>query len=166
VPTSSTDDLVRATSTSPLRCAWVEQLVLAAGTVRRAGEGVVQVVGHAPSGALATVDLPDWLLLSHHVTPGQPVWVLSRSLGEAALVEVEPSLYVSSIDELANRAPWTLSSVTPEGAGSVDELDDEERAAEHYARTGAALPGPGHWAALVADARAGRLPRRHLRPVG
>ena len=66
------------------------KLVLAAGTVTDVGPTTVHVDGRSPSNEVTGVDLPAELFPTRGV-PGEPVWVLSRLVGSAALVEVLPA---------------------------------------------------------------------------
>lgn len=152
--------LMDLTANAFVHCQSVHKLVLAAGTVQSVENGLGQVVGHTPTGAPATVDLPQWLLFTHRAVEGDPVWVLSRKVGDAALVEVEPALVVGLDLEFAAPLSWTREPELLTG----DEGDEE--AARRYERTAAALPPSHYWDDLFADARAGKLPTRHLRPVG
>lgn len=152
--------LMFSTTSALMHCGCVDKLVLASGTVRSMENGLGQVVGRTPAGAPATVDLPQWLLLTHHAVEGDPVWVLSRKVGDAALVEVERALMVGLDREFAAPLSWALE---PE-LESREESDEE--AARRYDHTAAWMPPSRYWDELVADARAGKLPERHLRPVG
>jgi hypothetical protein len=143
-------------------------LVLAAGTVTDVGPSTVQVDGRSPLNEATRVDLPAELFPTGGV-PGEPVWVLSRLVGSAALVEVLPARTTTFTVTRTDREQWLrwggewLESMPL--TGDVTGMSDEA-VAGLYESTGAARLSGDHIRRLHEAADAGMIPVRQLRPVG
>lgn len=142
--------------------------MLAAGQVGSLDDDFGQVRGRAPDGHLAVVDLPARMLLMRGVHAGADLWVVSRMLGTSALVEVDPAIQVALPAALAKHFEWARVSAS----ASLDSLDtlladeSEADAAARYESTVALMPPSDYWDDLLAEAKDGRLPVRHLHPIG
>jgi len=158
------DQLNRRTAAALSRSERVCDLVLAAGAVVEVKTTVARVFGVSPARDETEVDLPTRLLEQRGVALGSPVWVVSRVVGGAAVVEVLPAVWAHLDDAASEWFRWAAPAWLAH-PGSTDE-DLEDAAAEHYRRTAAAMPDSGHVTGLLADARAHRLARRQLRPAG
>jgi hypothetical protein len=157
-------DLAQSTASALSAVEGVASLVLTAGTVSELDESLGRVEGRAPSSEPTTVDLPARMLTGQGLVKGHPVWVLSRVIGAAALVEVEPALHVWLDASVGDGIPWAR---VPASDDILDEASvAEARAADRYELTAGAMPPSSYWLDLFADAREGRLPQRHLHPVG
>jgi hypothetical protein len=136
--------------------------LVAAARVDEIADDVAHLEGTSPRGGPVAVDLPSALLERQGVVPGDLVWVFSRVVGDAALVEVLQAI----------QAPVRVDVNWPAGAWPVvlgsDGLTDEERAedAAHFSAAVGANLIAEELAGLRADAAAGRIARRRLHPAG
>lgn len=178
------DELPQADFFSQLTAETAEQLaswsglsqeLLAAARVEEVEGDMAHLEGSSPRGGSVAVDLPSRLLERQRIGPGDLVWVLSRVVGDAALVELLPAvrikLYLGTRGlEFAKLYAGAFASLQLEES-AVDESDGltvEERS-ESAGRFRATVGGNltmGEVAALQADAETGRLPRRPLHPAG
>jgi hypothetical protein len=168
------DDL--ATATAECVAAWSRRApdLLAVARVNDMADVLARLEGTSPSGEPVAVDLPRALLDRQSLTTGDLVWVFSRSVGDAAMVELLPAMCVAVEAKSAGDTFHALAKfvkpplVSPlSGAGS-DGMTDEERKAfadRFNATVGANLSGEDV-ARLQGYVVAGRLPRRRLRPAG
>jgi len=139
-------------------------LVLAAGAVVELTATVARILGAAPTGEETEVDLPARLTEQRSVPVGSPVWVVSRVVGGAAVVEVLPAVWAHLDDTASERFRWASPTWLAQPGSTDEELG--AAAAERYDRTVAAMPDSDHVTGLLVDARAHGLPRRQLRPAG
>jgi hypothetical protein len=151
------------------------QALLAAARVHEVGVDIAHLEGSSPRGGPVAVDLPRALLDRQGLGPGDLVWVFSRVVGDAAIVELLPAI---RIEMGADESALTLSTVDSlldtadvyrgPRADDSDGLTDEDRD-DHAERFRAAVGGnlsTEDVSDLRADATAGRLPRRRLHPAG
>ena len=141
--------------------------VLAAGTVTDVRNALAHVTGRSPTNEAAGVDLPAELVSRHGVSEGDAVWVLSRLVGDAALVEVVPALMTKltlTYDSPA-MVDW-LRWLQPEEISGLAGVTSDDVAAQLYEATTAAMPSEEHLRSLLAADSAGLLPIRQLRPAG
>lgn len=151
------------------------QALLAAARVREVEDDVAHLEGLSPRGGPVAVDLPRALLERQSLKPGDLVWVLSRVVGDAALVELLPAVRIqmqSDAQEQGRKLGSLAVDVVyiPEfhPGDESDGLTAEERddyAASFNAGVGADLTS-AELSDLRADVAAGRLARRRLRPAG
>jgi hypothetical protein len=143
-------------------------LVLAAGKVTEVSTSTVRVTGRNPSNEDAIVDLPASLFSRHGLNGGQGVWVLSRKMGDAALVEVLPAVRTTLTLPRAARNRWVHGKDWLEAVPASGYLTavSDQMAAKNYAETAGAMPGDDYLAELLDDIKAGKAPIRQLRPVG
>jgi hypothetical protein len=151
------------------------QVLLAAARVHEVEGDVAHLEGSSPRGGPVTVDLPRALLERQRLRSGDLVWVFSRVVGDAALVELLPAIRIEMHPGNSGQGLTGLRSLVdvadaPEGRAAEDSdgLTTEER--DDYAERFKAAVGGDLTAAelsdLRADAAAGRLPRRRLHPAG
>jgi hypothetical protein len=143
-------------------------LVLAAGRVTEVGSSTVRVTGRNPSNEDAEVDLPTGLFSRRGLSGGEGVWVLSRMVGDAALVEVLPAVTTNLTLTKAARNRWAHGKDWLEAApahGYVTGVSDQ-MAARNYLESAGAIPSDDYLAELLGDVKAGKAPIRRLRPVG
>lgn len=157
------DQLNKRTAAGLHRSDRLWDLVLAAGTVVEMNSTMARVVGSSPARDATNVDLPARLLEQRGVAVGSPVWVVSRVVGGAAVVEVLPAVWAHLDHTGSEWFRWAASGWLAQPGTTEEELEDA--VAERYRQTAAAMPDSDHLAGLLADARAHRLPRR-LRPAG
>jgi hypothetical protein len=165
-----------AAATAKRLAGWrrLHQALLAAAVVVGTDGNIAHLHGTSPRGEPVEVDLPQLLLERQSLTVGDTVWVLSRVVGDAVLVELLPAIRV----QLPN---WKRERIRTELAGLVDITwpqesrvagddglaeDDRAARAEHYRSTVAADLTMEQMAQLKAAAAAGQIPRRRLRPAG
>jgi hypothetical protein len=165
-----------AAATAKRLAGWrrLHQALLAAAVVIGTDGNTAHLHGTSPRGEPVEVDLPQLLLDRQSLTAGDTVWVLSRVVGDAALVELLPAIRVQLRDWKREHVPTELSGLVdtiwtkePPAAGD-DGLAEADRAAqaEHYRSTAAANLTMDQIAQLKAAAAAGHIPRRRLRPAG
>ncbi len=163
------DDLATLTADAlGSRSGFMHTIVLVAGHVERIDADFGLVTGYSPDGHRAVVDLPARMLLMRGAHTGSHVWVVSRMLGDAALVEVDLATPVLLSRAIAERFEWARVSAAQKSS-SLDELlaaESDEAAAARYEVTAALMPRADYWDDLFEDARSGWLPVRHLHPVG
>lgn len=153
----------------------LSQALLAAARVHEVDGDVAHLEGSSPRGGPVAVDLPRALLERQSLGSGDLVWVFSRVVGDAVLVELLPAVRIEihprhSGPELTGLG--SLVDVTDATEGPLtkdsDGLTAEER--DEYAEGFKATVGGDLTAAelsdLRSDAAARRLPRRRLRPAG
>jgi hypothetical protein len=149
--------------------------LLAAARVHEVEGDVAHLEGSSPRGGAVAVDLPRALLERQSLQSGDLVWVFSRLVGDAALVELLPAIRIEVHPGEQQRGPGGLRSFVDVADASdgvpaeeSDGLTDEER--EDYAgRFNASVGGDltaTELSGLQADAAAGHLPRRRLHPAG
>jgi hypothetical protein len=152
----------------------VYQALLAAARVHEVEDDVAHLEGSSPRGGPVAVDLPRALLERRSLKSGDLVWVFSRVVGDAALVELLPAVQVqmrSDVQEQGRELGSLIDAVDVPESRPGDESDGltaEERdkyAASFNAGVGADLT-PAELSDLRADVAAGRLARRRLRPAG
>jgi hypothetical protein len=168
------EELATATAEQLARWRRLPQALLAAAVVASTDDNITHLHGASPRGEPVEVDLPRLLLERQSLTIGDTVWVLSRVVGDAVLVELLPAIRV----QLPN---WKRERIRTELAGLVDITwpqesqvagddglaeDDRAARAEHYRSTVAADLAMEQMAQLKAAAAAGQIPRRRLRPAG
>lgn len=169
------DELTVATAVKLAGWSGLVQVLLAAARVHEVEGDVAHLEGSSPRGGSVAVDLPRALLDRQCLGSGDLVWVFSRVVGDAALVELLPAVRLEvhpgpSGEDLAGLR--TLVDVAEAlGGPPADDSDGlmaEERddyAASFKARVGGDLT-TAELADLRADATAGRLPVRRLHPAG
>lgn len=162
------DDLATLTADALAKRSGFMHIVLVVGQVERLNADFGLVMGHAPEGHPAVVHLPAQMLLTRGVHPGSNVWVVSRMLGDAALVEVDLATPVLLPPALEEQFEWARVSAPESHPGHDSLLADESEAAAaaRYELTAALMPSLDYWDDLFKDARAGRLPVRLLHPAG
>jgi hypothetical protein len=169
------DELTVATARKLAGWTGLVQSLLAAARVREVGGDIAHLEGSSPRGESVAVDLPRTLLDRQSLSPGDLVWVFSRVVGDAAVVELLPAVRVEispdgSVQELAGLR--TLVDVTDALERRLAEESDgltAEARDDYAARFKAGVGGDltaAELADLRADALAGRLPVRRLRPAG
>jgi hypothetical protein len=150
------------------------QALLAAARVDEVEGDVAHLEGSSPRGGSVAVDLPRTLLDRQALGPGDLVWVFSRVVGDAALVELLPAVRVaihldSGVKELAGlRTLVVIDALDESLAEEPDGLTAEARD-DHAARFKAGVGGDltsAELADLRRDAAAGRLAQRRLHPAG
>lgn len=165
------------TETADRLAAWggLPQTLLAAARVEDVEGGIAHLEGSSPRGGSVAVDLPTRLLERQGIKSGDLVWVFSRVVGDAALVELLPAVRVkfarhAAGPQLAERyasvfAPLGLEepAVDPSDGLTAEERDES---AERFRATVGGDLSKAEAAALQADAASGRLPRRRLHPAG
>jgi hypothetical protein len=164
------DELTAATAERLARWDGLVHALLASARIHEVEGDIARLEGSSPRGGLVAVDLPRALLDRQQLGPGDLVWVFSRVVGDAAIVELLPAVQV----EMQAGNVLLKSRVDAAGdsqgsrANESDGLTDEDRD-EHAERFRAAVGGSltiEELSDLRADAAAGRLPRRRLRPAG
>jgi hypothetical protein len=169
------DELTKATAEKLAGWTRLPDELLAAAQVSDIEAGIAHLEGTSPRGDPVAVDLPRALLDRQELATGDLVWVSTRLLGSATLVEVLPAVRVWHDMKDFNAHPLRLLSALA-GAGTPinssargsDGLDPDERmalAARFRATAGADLTTED-LADLRRDAAAGQLPRQRLRPAG
>lgn len=165
-----------AAATAERLAAWtgVFQALLAAARVHEVQDDVAHLEGSSPRGEPVAVDLPRTLLERQSIESGDLVWVFSRVVGDAALVELLPAVRVQ-MQFHAHAQGRELGSFVdavevPEShpGSESDGLTPEER--DDYATSfntgvGASL-SPAELSDLRADVAADRISRRRLHPAG
>lgn len=168
------DELTAATAQRLAEWSRLLQALLAAARVDEIEGDVAHLEGSSPRGGSVAVDLPRALLERQSLKTGDLVWVFSRIVGDAALVELLPAIRIQVQSDTPGRAPSGLGVLidveAPEGrlGEEPDGLTDEERAeyAEHFNATIGADLTTEELVDLRADVAAGRVARRRLRPAG
>lgn len=168
------DELTAATAQGLAERSHAFDGLLAAARVGEIQDDVAHLEGSSPRGEPVAVDLPRVLLERQSLKAGDLVWVLSRVVGDAALVELVRATEVQVEVSMPEHTPiglLSLGDVDP-AAGrpgeKSDGLNDEERAeyaARFQATVGADLSAEDMEDLRVAAA-AGQVPRRRLRPAG
>jgi len=148
--------------------------LLAVARVNEMAGVLARLEGTSPDGEPVTVDLPRALLDRQSLTTGALVWVFSRSVGDAAMVELLPAMRVEFQTENAGDVFRSLTKfvkpplISPTSDAQPDGLTDEERRA--FARRFNATVGANLSAEDVARiqgyAAAEGFPKRRLRPAG
>lgn len=151
------------------------QALLAAAKVEDVQDGVAHLEGSSPRGGPAAVDLPWKLLERQRIRPGDVVWVFSRVIEDAALVELLPAVRIEINPhdaglELAEAharvfAPSWLEGPSADTNDGLTAGERSESAARFRATVGGDLTS-AEVGDLKAAAAMGRLPRRRLRPAG
>jgi hypothetical protein len=167
------DELTAATARSLAGGSRVFQTLLAAARVDEIEDDVAHLEGSSPRGGQVTVDLPRALVERQSLKVGDLVWVFSRIVGDAALVELLPATRITLQADFPSHVPGGLMSLVDVdpmgrlGEGS-DGLTGEERAeyAQQFRTTVGADLSADDLEELKADATAERMPRRRLRPAG
>jgi hypothetical protein len=167
-------DLTAATAQRLAEHSRPPRSLLAAARVDEVVDDVAHLEGTSPRGGPVTVDLPRALLDRQSVMPGDLVWVFSRVVGDAALVELLPAVRAPMrVDVLWHAGAWPeilIDEWTRDhhiGIGS-DGLTDEERAqhaAQFNATVGANLTAE-ELARMREKIAEGRIARRRLHPAG
>jgi len=160
------DELARSTAAGLARSQGVRDLVLAAGAVVEVKASIARIFGTSPAQEDTEVDLPARLVEQLGMRVGHTVWVVSRVICGAAVVEVLPAIW-ASVNQ--SDSAWFTWAATPTWVVEPSEAADEilqEAGAERYERTAAAMPDQAYMAGLLSDLQAGRLIRRRLRPAG
>lgn len=164
------DELAAATAERLADRDGLVQALLASARIQEVEGDVAHLEGSSPRGGPVAVDLPRALLERQRLGPGDLVWVFSRVVGDAAIVELLPAVQVEMradnvlLKSRVDAAGFPLGSRADESDGLTDEDRDEH--AEHFrAGVGGSLT-PEELSDLRADAAAGRLPRRRLHPAG
>jgi hypothetical protein len=167
-------ELTTATAQRIAEWSHLPQALLAAARVEAIEGAVAHLEGSSPQGGAVAVDLPRALLDRQSLTTGDVVWVFSRVVGDAALVDLLPAIRVQIFLEFPLHGSSGLNAlfdVAPVMDGLNDEPDgltDAERAeyAAHFSATVGADLTAEEAADLRGDAAAGRVTRRRLRPAG
>jgi hypothetical protein len=168
------DELTTVTAQRLANWSGLLQALLAAAKVYEMEGDVAHLEGSSPRGDPVAVDLPRALLERQSLKSGDLVWIFSRIVGDAVLVELLPAVRVQMRSGGSEQERTLLSALVDVEAREgrlgeeSDGLTDEERAeyAERFnATVGADLTG-GELSALRADAAAGRIVRRRLYPAG
>jgi hypothetical protein len=168
------DELTTVTAQRLANWSGLLQALLAAARVHEMEGDVAHLEGSSPRGDPVAVDLPRALLERQSLKSGDLVWVFSRIVGDAALVELLPAVRIQMRSSGSEQEPlWSSALIdveAPEGrlGEESDGLTDEERAeyAERFNTTVGADLTAGELSALRADAAAGRIVRRRLHPAG
>lgn len=141
----------------------LEYFVLVAGQVTNVGDHRARVVGKDPSNEPAAVDLPVKVVLDRRLHQGQDVWVLSRVVGSASLVEVLPAQrsVVRFANAVRNKVDhgWLKPSAEHVFPGFL-------LAERGYAVSAGARPSDSYLDELFAGARRGEVATHALRPAG
>ena len=164
------DELTAATAERLARRDGLMRALLASARIQEVEGDIAHLEGLSPRGGTVAVDLPRALLERQQLGPGDLVWVFSRVVGDAAIVELLPAVQV----ELRTGDVLTKSRVDMAGvslgshAGESDGLtvEDRDEHAEHFMAAVGGRLTPEELSDLRADAAAGRLPRRRLHPAG
>jgi hypothetical protein len=168
------DDLTAATAEQLAEHGRPFHSLLAAARVDEVVDDLAHLEGTSPRGGPVTVDIPRALLERQSVVPGDLVWVFSRVVGDAALVEVLPAVRAPvRADVVWHAGAWPEVLVDEQmrvhdiAVGS-DGLTDEERAehAAHFNATVGTNLTAEELAGLREDVAAGRIARRRLHPAG
>lgn len=154
-------ELVGETSRALTEVTSWRTMLVAVATVSNVGEALSRLDGVTPDGDSRTVDLPTRLLDEQHIGPGSHVFVFSRMLGTAALVEIEAAVSVDAPRESA-LPRVSDESVDDDGYTSAEGAEMAAR----YAREAGARPSADEVAAVLRDVERGAAPRRRLRPAG
>lgn len=169
------DDL--AVATAECVAAWGRRApyLLAVARVNEVADAFARLEGTSPNGEPVAVDLPRALLDGQSLTTGDLVWVFSRSVGAAAIVELLPAMRVAIRTASAGvefRALTRLVEpsllVSPLLDARSDGMTDDERRAsvgQFHATVGANL-STDDVERLQGYVAAERVPRRRLRPAG
>jgi hypothetical protein len=168
------DELTTVTAQRLANWSGLLQALLAAARVHEMEGDVAHLEGSSPRGDPVAVDLPRALLERQSLKSGDLVWVFSRIVGDAALVELLPAVRIQMRSSGSEQEPlWSSALIdveAPEGrlGEESDGLTDEERAeyAERFNTTVGADLTAGELSALRADAATGRIVRRRLHPAG
>jgi antitoxin component of MazEF toxin-antitoxin module len=165
------------TATAERLASWsgLVQALLAAARVHEIEGDVAHLEGSSPRGGSVAVDLPRALLERRRLKIGDLVWVFSRVVGDAALVELLPAIRIEMRSRTSGQDLLELRLLVdvadaPDGpaAEESDGLTPEER--DEYAEQFRATVGSDLTAAELSDlqsvAAAGRLSRRRLHPAG
>ena len=165
-----------ATSTAECVSAWSEEApyLLAVARVNEMADALVRLEGTSPGGEPVAVDLPRALVDGQSLTTGDLVWVFSRSVGTAAMVELLPAMRVAIQVTNAEHAFRALLKfavpplVSPLQVSQTDGMTDDERAvfADRFNATVGANLSSADMSRLAGYVDAGRVPRRRLRPAG
>jgi hypothetical protein len=169
------DELTVATAAKLGGKSGLVQALLAAARIQEVEEDVAHLEGSSPRGGSVAVDLPRVLLDRQCLGSGDLVWVFSRVVGDAALVELLPAVRLEVHPGISEAdAPWlrmlvdVAEALQGPPADKADGLMTEERD-DHAASFNAGVGGDltaEELADLRADATAGRLPVRRLHPAG
>lgn len=169
-------ELTFATAVKLVEWGGLVQALLAAARVHEVEGDVAHLEGSSPRGGPVAVDLPRALLDRQCLKTGDLVWVFSRVVGEAALVELLPAVRMElHPDHSGGGLPGLRSLVDVADAleepyaEESDGLTVEQRD-EHAERFKAGVGGnltEAELSDLLADVAKGRLPaRRRLHPAG
>jgi hypothetical protein len=164
-------ELTTATARELARWDRLINAVLAVARVDEIAGDIAHLEGTSPRGTPVAVDLPRALLERQSLTTGDRVWVFSRVVGDAAVVEVLPAIRVQvrlhPHDVVHSWLPVFVDTARHEPA-PADGLTDAERAefAEEFAATVDADLSAEDLTGLRADLDAGRIAVRRLRPAG
>jgi len=149
------------------------EALFAAAVVAGLDADVAHLYGSSPRGHPIEVDLPRLLLNRHSLVVGDVVWVFSRVVRDAVVVELLPAIRVQLRDWKSEHVQAKFAGLvdiarTREPSAADDGLTDMERTdyADRYRATGAAGLTAEQMAALTSAAAAGEMPRRRLRPAG
>lgn len=168
-------ELTAATAEGLATWSGLMQTLLAAARVHEVEGDVAHLEGTSPRGGSVAVDLPRALLERQRLKTGDLVWVFSRMVGDAAVVELLPAVRIeirsgtSGRDLAVELRSLVDVAYAREGASEEsDGLTAEERDdyAEHFKTTVGSNLTAAELSDLQADAASGRLPRRRLHPAG
>jgi hypothetical protein len=165
-----------ATATAKCIAIWGRRApdLLAVARVNEMAGVLARLEGIAPDGEPVAVDLPRALLDRQSLTTGALVWVFSRAVGDAAMVELLPAMRVAVQTEAAGETFHALMKFvepplasTPSDVQS-DGMTTEERgafASRFNATVGANLSAEDV-ARLQGYVATEGVPKRRLRPAG
>jgi hypothetical protein len=165
-----------STETAKCAAAWSKQSsgLLAVAQVGEIDDGLAHLEGTSPRGESIAVDLPSALLERQKLGLGDVVWIFNRFVGDAAvIVELLPAMHLRidmQTDEALRALPALDRTLFPSSSldSDHDGLTNELRiayASRFSTGVGANLSADDV-AALHQDVKAGRGPRRPLRPAG
>jgi hypothetical protein len=141
--------------------------LLAVALVKENAADLAHLAGHSASGDPVDLDVPLKLLERQSLVSGDHVWVFSRIVQSAALVEVLRATTVPC-NLLESLEGFALVMHHPRSQVGSDGLTDDERAvfAERWKSGVAADLTSGELTKLRSDLRHGHLPTRRIRPAG
>jgi hypothetical protein len=101
-------ELTAATAESLARWSGLVPTLLAAARVHEVEADVAHLEGSSPRGGSVAVDLPRALLERQRLKTGDLVWVFSRMVGDAALVELLPAVRGEISPGLDHLSTWQM----------------------------------------------------------
>jgi hypothetical protein len=165
-----------ATTTAKCIAVWGRRApdLLAVARVNEMAGVLAHLEGTAADGEPVSVDLPRALLDRQSLATGALVWVFSRSVGDAAMVELLPAMRVAVQTEAAGDTFRALAKffepplASPPSDVASDGMTDEERGvfANRFNATVGANLSPEDVARLQGYVAVEGVPKRRLRPAG